>query len=365
MADILEYLRWRGDLSLEKAPFNSADALILAEFGYVPLEGAVPESFGGGVTVREAFSQFSPDRVEPSQRILSFEQDCLLFREMARSRRFGGARLSGYTSITDNARELQFSAVTVETDDGHTFVSFRGTDGSVVGWKEDLTMSFSSGTAGQLYGVSYLNNALAGSSSPVRVGGHSKGGNLAIYASAFARPEIRSRIAQIYSFDGPGFREEITSSDGYSEILPRVLSFVPETSVVGMLLSHGTDHTVVRNSGTGIMQHLAYNWETGPGGLVPAEGPSRSGEMIERTVTGWLEELSDSERRTFTDALFGVLEAPEKGTLKEILKGKWPAYGAMIKAARELAPEQQAVLRDAMKKLARSGKEAILPKTDK
>ena len=365
MANILDYIDWRGDLSFEAAPFTETDALVLAEFGYVPLEGTVLPGFGGTVSFREAYDRFSPENVSEKLRIISFEQDCVLFGKMAASRRYGGAKLMGYTNIIDCTKEIQFSAVTILLDNGTAFVSFRGTDGSLVGWKEDFSLSYSNRTAGQLYAESYLNSALAGNRRPVRVGGHSKGGNLAIYASAFARPEIASQITDIYAFDAPGFRDEVTGSPEYSAIMPKIHSFVPETSVVGMLLNTGIEYKVVQNSGSGFMQHLAYNWETGPLELPAADGLSRSGEVINKAISGFLEEFSDEDRRAFTDAVFGVLSAPEKDTFREILKGKLASTGAMIKAYRGFTQEQRTVIKEAIIKLAKKGGTALLPKNDK
>ena len=361
MANIIDYIQWRGDIPFFADPFNEIDALILSQFGYVPLSGVVPENFSRGVTIEKAYRRYSPADVSPKQRIISFEQDNLLFQLMAESERYKDILLTGYTDIIDTEAEVQFSAVTCTLGDGTRFISFSGTDGSVVGWKEDFSIAYMQQTSGQLYSLNYINSNFTQGSPPLRIGGHSKGGNLAIYASAFASPEIRGRIAEVYSFDGPGFREEITSSDEYNAVLPKVRSFVPETSVVGMLLGNSLSHTIVRSSVNGIMQHLSYNWELMRNRFDRTEELSKSGNIINKTITGWLDDFSDEERRVFTDTLFAVLEAPEKDTLKEIVKGKWSAYSSMFKALKRLSPEQQAVLKDAMKKIAKSGKNAILP----
>ena len=170
---------------------------------------------------------------------------------------------------------------------------------------------------------------------------------------------------EVYSFDGPGFREEITDSSEYADVSEKVRSFVPESSVVGMLLNNSLPHKIVKSSVNGIMQHLAYNWELLRNRFVCTNELSKSGDLINKTITGWLDNFSDEERKVFTDTLFAVLEAPEKDTLKEILKGKWSAYSSMFKALRTLSPEQQNVLKDAVKKIAKSGKNAILPDKEK
>ena len=365
MANILDYLQWRGDIPFYADPFNEIDALILSQFGYVPLDGIVPADFSRAISVENAYKYFTPEKIPEAVRFISFEQDNLLFRYMAESERFKNILLTGYVNMIDTAEEVQFSAVTCTIGDGTRFISFRGTDGSVVGWKEDFSIAYLQQTTGQLYSVGYINENFSQSSPPLRIGGHSKGGNLAIYASAFADTRVRSRIMEVYSFDGPGFREEITDSSEYADVSEKVRSFVPESSVVGMLLNNSLPHKIVKSSVNGIMQHLAYNWELLRNRFVCTNELSKSGDLINKTITGWLDNFSDEERKVFTDTLFAVLEAPEKDTLKEILKGKWSAYSSMFKALRTLSPEQQNVLKDAVKKIAKSGKNAIMPDKEK
>lgn len=364
MANIIDYLLWRGDIPFNIDPFNEVDGLILAQFGYINLDGIVPYDMSRAVTVGNAYRLYSPENVGEKQRIMSFEQDNRLFRLMAESARFKDILMTGYVNIINSDEELQFSALTFTIGDGTRFIAFRGTDGSVVGWKEDFSISYLQQTPGQLYAVSYLNENFSAGSPPLRIGGHSKGGNLAVYAAAFAKEELRERIAEVYSYDGPGFREEITKSAEYTSAAGKVHSFIPESSVVGMLLSSGITHTIVKSSVSGIMQHLAYNWELIRNRFDRAEELSRSGDIINKTITGWLSDFDDEERRVFTDTLFSVLEAPEKDTLKEVVKGKWAAYSSMFKAVRTLSPEQQSVLKDAVIKIAKSGRNAIMPERE-
>ena len=360
MSDILDYLDWRGDIPFAVSPFNPVDGLILSQFCYIPLTGAVPD-FGETVTLEEAFSRYDPDKVDDKAKIMTFRQDNELFEKMARSDRFRDMRLTGYTDIISSAEELQFSAVTFLPDDDYAFVSFSGTDGTVAGWKEDFSLSYMEKTAGQSLSVEYLRDHFSGNDRRIFIGGHSKGGNLAVYAAAFCGSSISSRIERIYSYDAPGFRDEIIASEEYQSILPRILSFVPESSVVGMLLNSDTERSIVKSSVSGIMQHMSYNWEVKRDSFDMTDEFTRSGTVVNKAITSWIDELSDDDRRTFTEAVFGVLEAPEKDTLKEILKGKWAAYSSMFRALHNMPPEQQTVLKEAVRKLAKSGKDAILP----
>jgi hypothetical protein len=354
MANILDYLIWRGDVPLSVSPFNEVDGLILSEFSYLPMDKVFSGGYSEELTVREIMQRYNSDAVDERDRILSFEYDNRLLMLMAGSERFGNMRVTGYVNIISRKAEFQFSAVTCVTDDGVTFISFRGTDGTVVGWKEDFTFSYTDQTSGQHYAVSYLNTRLAGHTGSVRVGGHSKGGNFAVYASAFCDPMLRDRITDIYSYDAPGFRKDITSSEDYRRVLPLIHSYIPESSVVGMLLESESEHVTVKSSVNGILQHLAYNWEVIGRQFARTDKLSRSGTIVNRAISGMLEDLSDEDRKTFTEAVFGVLEAPDKLTMKEIVKGKFAAYSSMFRALRDLPPEKQTVLKEALKQLAKS-----------
>ncbi|MCR5601960.1 MAG: DUF2974 domain-containing protein [Ruminococcus sp.] len=329
----------------------------MSQFCYVPLEGVVSASFSEHISIPDAFRRYKADGIDKKLRILTFEQDNLLFRKLAESRRFRGTMLCGYMSIVEHAEDMQFSALTYRLSDGSGFIAFRGTDGTVVGWKEDFNLSYMQQTSGQQKAISYVNEAFADDNETIRLGGHSKGGNFAIYSSLFCEDSIRDRITNIYSYDGPGFREEILGSEIYKKMLPRIRSYIPQASIVGMLLGSGSDPKIVRNSAIGIKQHFAYNWELKRNRFMLADRLKKSGNVINKAISGLLDDFSDTERQIFSDALFEILRAPDKETLKEISKLR--SYPALIKAFSKLRPEQQAVLKEALKKIAQGGTGAL------
>ncbi len=360
MASILDYLDWRGDLPFSAAPFNEIDGLILAEFGYIPLEGVVPGQFSIRQDLQGAWEKFDKTQVEEKMRIMSFEQDCSLFEKMAKSRRFSKTQLTGYVTRINTETQTQFSALTCLLEDGTTYISFRGTDGTIVGWKEDMNLSYMQETGSQSDARAYLNEHFRRHPRPIRVGGHSKGGNLAVYASAFCEHSIRGRIKEVQSYDGPGFREEIIETEEYGAVLGKVASFIPESSVVGMLLNNLADHTIVKSSASGIMQHLAYNWEVLGCHFVEADALSKSGTLLNKALTGFISQLNDEERRQLIESFFGVLEASDADTFREINKSKRTSYPAMLRAVRHLTPDQLRLFRNALISMAKSGKDAVL-----
>ena len=262
MANVFEYLHWRGDLPFSAAPFNAADSLILCRLAYLPFDGLVPDAFEPGEVLAAV-----AERMPGGEEAYRLPDDLRLLRALAGTRRFGGARLSGFVNRFDPAGEKQFAALTIRPEADLPYVAFRGTDGTLVGWKEDFNMAASTSVPSQREAAAYLNaaaDALAGS---LRAGGHSKGGNLAVYAAAFCHAPVQARVAAVYSHDGPGFLPQIVESAAYRRIRGRVHAFVPQSSVVGMLLHHdeetdrGAQHEYVpapaRTSTRGIRSRTA------------------------------------------------------------------------------------------------------------
>ena len=364
MANIIDYLKWRGDIPFSVDPFNEIDALILCQFGYIKLDNCVSADLSEKITIAEAFSKFDCKLVPEGERIISFDHDSELFAEMAHSRRFGGMLISGYRNIVSTEEDMQFSAITCFPEDGSVFVAFRGTDGSLVGWKEDLMLSYVQQTGSQLHALDYINSNFMGLNCPIRLGGHSKGGNLAVYTLMMCDESIRSRIVNVFSFDGPGFRDEVVQSPEYRAILPLIKSYIPDGSVVGRLLGSGSEHKIVKNSVNGIMQHLSYNWELERNAFITVDKTSKSGNVINKTINGWLDDFDDTERENFVNTVFDVLETSADNNNISDLKGI-KGYASILKSVRKLSPDQQGVLLDALKKIARSGKGAIFSDDDK
>ncbi|WP_295087060.1 Mbeg1-like protein [Ruminococcus sp.] len=331
--------------------------MILSQLCYAHLGGVVPGGFDEEISIPDAYRRYRPDEVDVNKRILTFEQDNILFRKLAESKRFRGTTLRGFVCSVESDEDLQFSALTYRLGDNSGFLAFRGTDGTVVGWKEDFNLSFMQQTAGQERAIDYLNAAFENDDQPIRLGGHSKGGNFAIFSSLYCNESIRDRILNIYSYDGPGFRDEVIESEVYKNMLPKIKCFIPQVSIVGMLLGSSSEPKIVKNSAIGIKQHFAYNWELKRNRFILTDKLKKSGDVINKAISGMLDDFSDTEREIFTESLFEILQAPDKETLKEL--NKLRSYPSIIKAISKLKPEQQAVMKEAFRKIAQNGKGAF------
>ena len=320
MADLMEYLDWRADVPFSAAPFNDVDNLILATLSYTEFDGIVSDS-GDPVPLAEIYEAFyqTHNREDIPVHCPQIEKAPLLMDGMLNGARFGSLKACRYINEIDVDKSAQISAVTFLLDDGTAYVAFRGTDSTLAGWKEDFNLSYLSETPGQKRAVAYLNEAAAAIPGPLRVGGHSKGGNFAVYASAFS--SVQDRILAVYSNDGPGFRPEIVQTDAYRRILPKIVSIIPDTSVIGLLLASGAEQKVVRSSASGILQHDPFTWCVCRDAFLSAE-QSEAGKIIDKAMDTWLIGMDDETRKSFTDTVFYLFASTGAETFHEISQKK-------------------------------------------
>lgn len=315
MANVHDYLRWRGDLSFRERAFNDVDNLILSSLCYLDFTGIVPEEGGGesiglGDACRRLLEQ-SGGNVAPYVRSLA-QIDAAFVSLLAQSRRFAPLLLSDYVDVVDTARALQFSAMQIDLAQGETYVAFRGTDDTLVGWREDFMLSFTV-TEAQREAAEYLERALRRAQvrqGRVLVGGHSKGGNLAEYAAVCCPDELRGLIARVYSNDGPGMAPEVANRDGRAVLGERLKRIVPSFSVVGMIFAREDDpRTVVQSSGTGIGQHDPTTWQVLPAAFEEAQELQPECVTLNKVIMNWADGIPLDERERVTNELFDALEA--------------------------------------------------------
>ena len=326
MANVCDYVRWRGDLTLEQSEFNEIDNLILARFSYFPFDKIIREN--EIATIKELSRRFSNQDV--TKLPILWKDDVELFPLMGNSKRFGGMLATKYINKIDAEQEKQFSAITVLMPDDTIYVSYRGTDNTIVGWKEDFNMSFKSHIASQISAKQYLEEiAKEYPSSKIIIGGHSKGGNIAVYAATFASKDVKDRIINVYNNDGPGFCEDVIETPEYQEILPRVHTYIPQSSIIGRLMNHKEKYTIVESVQRGIMQHDLYSWQVLGKEFITLKKLTNESEFIDKTIKDWLENVEPEKREQVIDAVFEILNTTEAQTMKE-LKANWFANAKTI-----------------------------------
>lgn len=304
MSNLLDYIVWRGDLPFSAAPVNEVDGLILAQLSMLRWEnGLEPGQSARFSTLFDAMNR------EPVSVGFTKEDDARLLDEASHCRRFGEIIVTDFQQAFNEETGMQFAAVTLCLDDGSAYVSFRGTDCSLVGWKEDCGLAFSKPVPSQDAARRYLEAAAGRVPGMLRVGGHSKGGNLAMYAAANAPKEILARVAAIYSNDGPGLSDKINARRLYANIIDRLHAFVPQDSIIGMLLTHPSRFTIVRSTASGIMQHDPYSWQVKGPVFERASALSQDSARFDAAFHKWLGEVNEEDRRVLIDSLFDVFRA--------------------------------------------------------
>lgn len=363
VGNLFDYINWRGDIPMSVDPFNEVDNLVLATLAYCPFDGFVPgEDITETITInalnKEFWSRYDDDSFSVRNPAIGYSP--FLLKRLEGSRRFGGMQLCAFTNETDQNDQYQFAAVTFLLEDGTCYTAFRGTDDSVTGWREDFNLSYMSMTRGQERAVEYLNRKFSGTNPFIRVGGHSKGGNLAVYGSMYCLPDVQDRIRDIYTNDGPGFIKSITESEDYMRISGRIRKYIPEESIVGILLNSGAKAEVISSTAGGVMQHSPFSWKIRRNRLVRAKKRSDSSVFFDKTVNNWLVSLDPDHKKVFIDLLFEAIQSSGAANISEFTEDPVRAYNAFYKTFKDLSQDERATLLLVLQKLAKSGTNQIL-----
>ncbi len=321
MADIQDYLNWRGDVPFSAAELNEADAYLLCKAGTPDLRGIVPED-GTYIPLRRAMELYKARGGETDLGVLTSERIVPALLDMAGRRRYEDIMLTGYRLQVSEADNEQFSALTLRLPGGAHWVTFRGTDDTIVGWKENLLMTVMDAIPAQEAAADYLRWAAETYPGVLTAAGHSKGGNMAVYAAAKAEEEVQRRIDRVLNIDGPGFLESFLLSAGYANIQSRIRTFMPQHALVGSLLYHGSDCVIVKSS-VFFSAHDGFTWEVEPSGrFVRCEELSPANRAYERTMKELLAGMTLAQRREFIEEFFGTLSATGAVTLTDLTDRK-------------------------------------------
>ncbi len=366
MANIFDYLAWRKDVPFSVSPFNEVDGLVLSELIYADFSGCVAEN-EEKVPLKEVRNRFWQRHTK--EEIMaedSFTKMApFLMDGMTEGARFAGTRVSWFYDVVDTAADIQLAVATFWLPDGTVFVAFRGTDSTIVGWKEDFLLSYLPETEGQRRAAAYMNAHFSEGDEPVRVGGHSKGGNLAVYAAVSACPAVRKKIQTVYCNDGPGFLEPFTQSDAYREMLPRIVCIVPEESMIGALLCNEAYQHVVKSSAVSILQHDGFSWQVLGPEFVEAEKRSEGSYLMETTLRQWLGGMNENDRRLFVTTLFGMLESTGAETIPQLKQDMIGSLSNLKKMIDHVPKTDRDALWAIIVKLLRMGRESVLQEAKK
>lgn len=356
MPNVCDYVKWRGDLDLEQSEFNEIDGLILSRFSYFPFDKIIKEN--EIITIKELSERFKKQDI--SKLPILWKDDVDLFPLMGQSKRFGEMFATHYINKIEIEQEKQFSAITVLLPDDTIYVSYRGTDNTIVGWKEDFNMSFKSHIASQISAKKYLE--LIAKEYPdkkIRIGGHSKGGNIAVYAATFVDDSIKDRIINVYNNDGPGFCEDVIETAEYQEMIKKVHTYIPQSSVIGRLMNHREKYTVVESVQKGIMQHDLYSWQIVGKEFVTLKEVTNESEFVDKTIKNWLENVEPKKREQVIDVVFDILNTTDVQTMKELKTNWFTSARTMMSSYKNIDNETKDMIWKTVSELLKSAKNNI------
>ena len=326
MANLIDYLKWRGDVSFDNSPVNEIDALVFSELSYVHFDDLVPASIlakGIPLSILAEKYFFLHNETNKLGAILPTECIFQLFKLAADSERFKNVTVKGFINEVDIKIEKQFCAMCFDIGTDITVIVFRGTDDTIIGWKEDFNMAFFTPIPAQRQGAEYLTSVIERTGKKeYYVCGHSKGGNLATFASLTCEEKIKRKIKAVYNFDGPGFKKTFIEEHKDNSIIPRLKKVCPDGAIIGAIFNSIEDCKFAKSNAKGLYQHDAFSWEILGKEFVLAKHQRKQSKDFHQTLDGWVENLSEKERVEFVEALYKFFSVNETTTLTDIASDK-------------------------------------------
>lgn len=360
MKSILDYIDNYGYLSFEEKEFGEVDSLILSQFSYLKLDGIVPcvGTMEDAVLIRDIAESDELSGLFSDERYASVNMK--LFEKMSASRRFGNIGLNHYINLVNCKWEMQFSAVTFYFPNGRAHVVYRGTDETIIGWKEDFNMAYTTPVPAQVKAVDYLNYVSQRIKGDFSIGGHSKGGNLAVYAGMKCSDELRARIIGIDSHDGPGFTKETFEDGDFDKIKSRIHKFVPHSSIIGMLLQSQEQYRVILAKYVGILQHDPFNWIVEGDDFVYCDDIADHSAIRDASINEWALRADNEELKIFVNKLFDVFMRSGINDLNDIKGNFRNIISGFVETSKELTDDEKIRMKNLLGILAESFKDQLV-----
>ena len=305
--------------TFDEAALNEVDALVFSWLSYYHIDEKVfkKKSFGN-IKIKELYNAkyfdgmlFGVSDIESSKKLLSL---------VAASPRFRDIDILYYDEHSSKSLEKQFSAMTFRIGVEKYLVAFRGTDHSFVGWKEDLNMSFMKHIPSQIAAKEYLEKVVSKYKGTYYIAGHSKGGNLAVYASSFINDSLKKFIVNIYNFDGPNLNSKLTEDARYKDTKIKIKKYVPQSSVVGMCFEKTLKYKIVKSNSLGMLQHNPFTWEVTGNKLKILKNTTFNSKIFKNGINALIDNLSDKELKLFANSIYEVVNATKVDTVEDFVK---------------------------------------------
>ncbi len=347
MPTIFDYLKTSQYDSFYDKDFTVLDALALTELAYLPFEDLVPaeisvQNYISLQHLAEQFEEKFQGKYPPLGMVNAHRLKLLSY--LSSFKRYKHIRALGFANDVSLDSQKQFAAITYQIRPKEYLVVFRGTDDSIIGWKEDFHLTYMKEIPAQLAARDYLKEVLDKLDGKVWLAGHSKGGNLATYAACHVETSIQDRIQKVYSFDAPGLHSSIRNSDNFKAIEGKILSIIPENSIVGMMLETPETDLVVKSKTFGLLQHLMVSWEIEGDQFKVVPKVTEDSIQVDQTLKTWTANLSEEELRDFFDLFFGLFIEADIHRFGDITVDTPGKIQKLIENRRNLTHEQATMM---------------------
>lgn len=353
MSNINDYLLWRGDLSFDVSPFNQIDDMILARFSYLPFNKIKMEE---SETIESIYKKLKAFKNED----FCYNGDKDLITRMGHSLRFKNLKVTNFEINIDKEAEKQFSAITIHLNGKEMYISFNGTDSSIVGWKEDFNLSFMENIPSQISGLEYTKKIMNAYLKDVKLGGHSKGGNIAMYSAICLPQNLKDRVVSVSNYDGPGFSQKMIDTENYKNTVYKMVSYIPQSSVIGRLLEHKENCIIVESIEKGIYQHDIFSWQVIGTSIVTIENVTHNSEFFNKTISTWLQETNPEQRKIFVDTIFELLDSTNIISFKEFSNAKIKNINSIIKSYNSINEQDKKLISKMIFEFLSAGKKSAV-----
>lgn len=354
MATMLDYLYWRGDVPFDKMPPNELDGLVLTRFAYLPMElvAREPEETVRSIAEKVQALPAGVLRLEEDQQLLYYLEHCDRFKDL---------KVTDFVKDNDEDIVIQFSAVTIHLPEEQLYIAYCGTDSTLLGWKEDFYMSFMEDVPAQKAALAYAKDVCA--RYPERdfyLGGHSKGGNLAVYTAVNLPEDLKARLLHVSDYDGPGFPKSYIDTHDFRSVVERIDTFIPQESVFGRIHDHAEGFSVVESNERGLNQHNPYSWEVEPTGMVLLEAPDTTSDIMYTAIQNILQNTSPEQRKAYVDQAYDILTSSDFSTMKEFRNADAEQRSELRKSVTGLSEETWKKAQEVNNAMFKSLLEAVL-----
>ena len=348
MGNLITYVQQYGAQTFEDKSLTDIDVLVLTEIAYLPFDEIVPKSFDvtEAISLEQLGKEFETikEKEHENNPFMITSERIELLEVVSKSQRYKEIKVFGFMNDIDDERTKQFAAVCYQWEEENRWIIFRGTDETLIGWKEDFMMTYSDLIPAQTDAIEYLKKQAETFSGTLNVSGHSKGGNLSLYASAMQEEAIQNRIEQIYCWDSPGVHRSILGTEGYQRVVSKAKRYIPQDSIVGLMLESQVPYHIIESQGSGISQHSALMWNIEDDHFVELTELTKNSQLTDQTFKQWTEVVSDEDLKLFFDTFFDLIFEMGVETVNDVYYNFRMYMQKFFEKAYRMNPEKREVL---------------------